>query len=259
MSTIAGLAFDRIAKEYDALWTKSAVGQFQRAQVWRRIDPLVKAGDKILDLGCGTGEDALHMIARGAQVHAIDASAEMVRHAQSRGVDAQHLAIESLSSFGLRRHAASSGEPQFGGALSNFGVLNCVRDLKSVALTLGRLIRPGGFLAICLMGGFCFWESCYFLARGDLTKASRRWRRNGASSSMGIRVTYPSLKRVRYTFGRDFKLTDWYGIGFSVPPSYVRSLSPGMLAYLAKLDRHVDGWPLLRALADHRLFLFERL
>jgi len=254
MGTIAGLAFDRIAKEYDAAWTKSTVGQLQRAQVWRRINPFVKAGDRILDLGCGTGEDALHMMAQGAEVRAIDASGEMVRIAQARGVDAQQLTIESINLLGLQ----PANHP-FTGALSNFGALNCVCDLESIALALGRLIRPGGFLAICVMGPSSVWEMTHFLRRDNLRKAFRRCRSTGAMSSMGVRVTYPSLKQARHAFRRDFKLTAWYGIGLCVPPSYVASLPDGLLGFLAKVEARIAGWPLLRALSDHRLFLFERV
>ena len=54
-------AFDRLAPRYDQLWTRSTVGHLQREAVWRHLAPLFKPGQTALDLGCGTGEDALHL------------------------------------------------------------------------------------------------------------------------------------------------------------------------------------------------------
>ncbi len=260
MGMAAGLAFDTIAKDYDARWTSSTVGRLQRAAVWRHIDPLVKPGDRILDLGCGTGEDALHLMQHcGAVVQGVDASVEMIEVAQARGVDARQLTIEAFADLPRNRRRRESGGAVFAGALSNFGALNCVRDLEKVALALGHLIRPGGYLAICVMGARCAWEIGYFLLHGDLTKAFRRWRPNGAPSSLGIRVSYHSLAHLRHAFHPWFRLTRWCGIGLCVPPSYVKPLSASALARLAKIDARVAGWPFLRAIADHRLLLFERL
>lgn len=85
---MSATAFDRLASRYDKLWTLSSIGRHQRAAVWRVLDPLIRPGDFVLDLGCGTGEDALHFLSRGAHVHALDASAEMIRIAREKGVDA---------------------------------------------------------------------------------------------------------------------------------------------------------------------------
>ena len=88
--------FDRIAAAYDALWTGTENGRAQRRIVWRAIDSLFKPGDEILDIGCGTGEDAAHLVARGVAVHAIDASLAMVARASARGVAAQVGKAEDL-------------------------------------------------------------------------------------------------------------------------------------------------------------------
>lgn len=249
MVTVAGAAFDRIAPEYDEIWTRSAVGQLQRAAVWRHLDPLLKAGDRILDLGCGTGEDALHFIERGTEVDAIDASEEMVRIARARGVNARQLAIEALSGL----------TGQFDGIVSNFGALNCVRDLERLSPALGRIIRPGGYLAICVMGACCAWETAYFLLRGHFKKAFRRWKRADVQTAMGVCVAYRSVSQICRALRGNFRLTSWYGIGICVPPSYIKTVPEKMLATLGNLDVQLSTWPLLRALSDHRLLLFERL
>jgi SAM-dependent methyltransferase len=241
-------AFDVIAERYDALWTRSAVGRLQREAVWRAAGPLFRPGETILDLGCGTGEDALHLMAAGVRVVGIDSSPAMVRIAQARGVDARALSIEALDGMA----------GAFDGAISNFGPLNCVPRLAPVAVALARLVRPGGRLALCLMGRFCLWESCHYLRRGAWRKALRRRRRGGAPASLGMLVSYPSVRQVARAFARDFRLDAWCGVGLAVPPSYI-DLPERALAICAALDRRCSSVPVLRAMADHRLLLFTRL
>ena len=240
-------AFDHIAPQYNQLWTRSAVGHLQREAVWRHIGVLFEPGETVLDLGCGTGEDALRLMEAGLRVRAIDASQGMVRIARDRGVDAEVLSIENCGLLNETFHAV----------VSNFGALNCVEDLESLREPLGRLIHPGGYMAICVIGGFCAWETAWSLLRGQPAKAFRRWRKS-VISSLGIRVFYPSRRRLEAAFRPKFTLVKWCGIGLFVPPSYVTGLSAGLLGKLDAFDRRVAHWPLLRGLCDHRLFVFVR-
>jgi ubiquinone/menaquinone biosynthesis C-methylase UbiE len=240
-------AFDQIASEYDRLWTCSAVGRLQREAVWRHIGDLFEPGQSALDLGCGTGEDALRVMRAGLRVRAIDASAQMVRIACDRGVDAEILSIENCGLL----------DETFDAVLSNFGALNCVEDLKSLREPLARVVRPGGHMAICVIGRFCAWETVWFLLHRQPSKAFRRWRKK-VLSSLGIRVFYPSKERLAAALRPTFTLVSWCGIGLCVPPSYVTGLSAGFLQKLDALDRRIADWPLLRGLADHRLFVFVR-
>ena len=99
---MSATAFDNLASQYDLLWTRTTIGHLQREAVWRGIASLFKPGQTVLDLGCGTGEDAVRLMDAGLRVHAIDASPEMVRIARGRGIDAEVLPIENCGNLERR-------------------------------------------------------------------------------------------------------------------------------------------------------------
>src|SRR5438132_3138799 len=138
--------FHQIAPQYAELWSQTSRGRAQREQVWREIDGLFRIGDRVLDLGCGTGDDALHLMSNDVKVLGVDSAPGMVEIARTRGVEAKTMAIEELSSL----------EDVFDGALSNFGALNCIADLDTLSEALARLVRPEGTLALCVMSRFCW-------------------------------------------------------------------------------------------------------
>src|ERR1700685_3880030 len=181
MTAIREADFDKLASRYDSIWSDTPVGRAQRSAVWRRIDPLFKKSDFVLDLGCGTGIDALHLQSRGVSVYGIDSSPRMVEVARRRGIETHCCPIEWLHYFDLR----------LDGAISNFGALNCLPSLASVAGSLGRMVRPGGHLALCFMSRICLWEIAFYSLHGNAGKAFRRLY-GRANSSIGASVFYPS-------------------------------------------------------------------
>lgn len=239
--------FDRIAGSYDTLWTKSNAGRAQRETVWSVIDEVFRPGVKVLDVGCGTGEDAVHLGRLGVHVSAIDASGEMVRIATARGVAATQLAIEELD----RIHAT------YDGVLSDFGALNCTANLGKLATLFARLVRPRGYVVICLLNRTCAWEMVWFGLRFRLRTAFRRVRHGGASSSLGLLVYYPSAREVRRAFEPAFDIVRNKGVGVFVPPSFV-NLPARAVHVASRMDERVGEFPMLRALGDHRLYVFRR-
>ncbi len=209
--------FDALAASYNALWTETLHGREQREAVWREIDGLFQVGDRVLDLGCGTGDDALHLAALGIEVLGIDAAPKMVEVARNRGVHAHLLPIEevgrtSRSAAGLPAglRAGPGGPAQtgrsaplpsdrFSGAISNFGALNCIADLRPVAEQLAHLVQPDGPVAICLMGRFC-WQH-----------ATKRWL--GHTRWRGMDVYYPTSRQIRAAFGPHFEFERRVPIG----------------------------------------------
>jgi ubiquinone/menaquinone biosynthesis C-methylase UbiE len=242
-------AFDRLAESYDAQWTLSPVGRLQRAAVWRNVDGLFQSGARILDLGCGTGEDALWLMRAGIEVVAIDASPEMVRAARRRGVNAQWLPFANLNELSGR----------FDGAISDFGPLNCTEFPEFLRIPLARLIRPGGHLALCVMGRYCHWETLAYLLAGRPHKAIRRWSGHATSATLGVEVYYHSVRHLQRALAPEFYLERLAGIGIAVPPSFIDWIPDGPLRCLASIDGAIEHLPLLRALSDHRLLIFTRV
>src|SRR5689334_16497041 len=107
-------AFDRHAPQYDLAF---AAGEL-RSRVWQFADTLFKAGDNILDIGCGTGEDAFHFAGRGISVTAIDLSPRMIEQLRSKSIGSITCQVADMRTF----RAAESLD----GIFSNFGALNCV-------------------------------------------------------------------------------------------------------------------------------------
>jgi len=245
---MASGCFDLLAADYDRAWTNSGAGRLQRDGVWRHMMPLFRSGNLVLDLGCGTGEDAQHLLGHGVRVLALDASSQMVQIARSRGVNAQVKAIEDIYDL----------DGTFDGIISNFGAFNCVPDIRQLRTSLVRLLRPGGYFVVCLMGRFCLAESLHFLWRCQFRKAARRWSGRTHVQTLDLRVAYPTAGQMTMALGPEFRLVRRIGIGLAVPPSYIAGLSRKSLEIRDRIDTRLGHWPFLRSLADHQLFIFVR-
>ncbi|MFN8181110.1 MAG: methyltransferase domain-containing protein [Bacteroidia bacterium] len=92
--------FDAVAQAYDQQFTRSATGRLQRERVHRFIEtmPLLKKPARVLELNCGTGEDALWLARKGHQVTATDNSAGMLDAAREkfRNADPLHGSVRFL-------------------------------------------------------------------------------------------------------------------------------------------------------------------
>ena len=258
----AAAAFDRVADSYDETFTDSAIGRAQRKQVWTRLLTAFAPGERILELNCGTGEDARFLAERGRSVVACDASSAMIEVARRRtqASDLRNLHFAQLANEDLDLMPC---EPSFDGAFSNFSGLNCLEDLRPLAMNLAELVRPGGNVLLCLWSRVCVGELLWYGLHGQFKKATRRLSGHATArvSDMTIAVTYHTVGQVRAAFEPWFELRTRQAIGLFVPPSYTERWirrHQTTLALMERLDHLCVTWPLLRDVGDHVLFEFQR-
>jgi|SRR3954454_11595720 ubiquinone/menaquinone biosynthesis C-methylase UbiE len=256
--------FDAVAERYDESFTFSRIGQIQRNAVWRELSRAFRSGDRILEIGCGTGVDACFLGERGVRVVACDSSSQMIAVAEQRIQEKRLQKVVQPIRLAAEDIAALQTSERFDGAFSNFGALNCVKDLRKLSIDLGRMLKPGAHALLCWMGPCCLWEMIWYLSQRKANKAFRRFRREGVSASVGggeFWVGYPKLRELERAFHSEFRLRMVRGIGVAVPPSYMESWAHSharMLQLCAKADVVMGRVPAIRVLGDHVLLEFER-
>ncbi len=260
----AASAFDSIADIYDSLFTDSIVGRSQRAVVWEKAVSVFPSRSRILELNCGTGEDALFLARNGFTITACDASPRMIETARTRKErEAPEAQIEFAVLCSEDLDDLKSTE-LFDAVLSNFSGLNCVADLSIVAKDLAHRLHKGAPLLLCFSTRFCVWETLHYLSLAKFLKAFRRcgghtYARMGNHT---IPVFYPTLASIRRSFGPQFRLRAVSGIGIVVPPSYMEAWARNNLSLFRlceKLDRVLNRVPGIRILGDHMLVHLERV
>lgn len=261
----AAAAFDAVAPVFDERFGPWLSVAAQRRAVRSALAETFPAGSRLIEIGGGTGDDALWLVERGREVLLTDVSPAMVRIAAAkladrRGGRAEVVAAEALERFAARRSA--EGWPPFDGAFSNFAALNCAADLRPVARGLARLVRPGAPVMMVLFGTCSPGEMIVEGLRGRFGNMVRRRAWGDVPARLGGRTF-----TVRYHRSRDIvrAMAPWFvlkrrrGIGLLVPPSAAEpwmSRHPRLLAWLEKIDRPLAG-PLAR-FGDHVLYRFER-
>jgi SAM-dependent methyltransferase len=252
-------AFDAVAPEYDGALGNNMLIQRMRERVIGKIVATFPRGARLLDLGCGTGIDAVDLAARGYEIVAIDSSGGMVERTWARILDARLEDRAHAMQLGI--HELEGLRGAFDGVYSNLGPLNCVSDLRAAAHGMARLLKPRGKIIASVIGKYCPWELAFYALRFDIQRARIRLTNDRVPvplQSETVWTRYYSPREFYRAFANEFELIELQALNVFMPPPYLAHACErhkNFFAPLEFLDDQLSGAPLVRNFGDH--FLIE--
>ena len=245
----ASEAFSKQSAVFDKLYGADTMIQYKRKTVRDHILQIAKPGGSMLELNCGTGEDAIFFAQHGFKVHATDASEGMLsvlqKKLESRGLN--EISIEQCS---FTRLEELKNQGPFDAVCSNFGGLNCTGELEKVLSGLKTLVKPGGTVTLVIISKFCLWETL-LLFKGKFRTAFRRFfssngRKAHIEGSYFKCWYYPPSFVIKH-MKPHFDLINLEGLCTVVPPSYIENFAekrPGLFHYLRSKEESLKNkWP----------------
>ncbi len=253
------VAYDEIASRYDRVPVENRINGYMRRLSLARILETFPPRSRLLEVGCGTGDEALALAERGAAVVALDASFEMVRAARRKAMERNledRITFFRAEAKDLERLAGSLRGP-FDGGYASFS-LAYEPDLAPVAQGLHGLLRPGATFLASVPSRLCLVEFALALGTAHLGFAGRR-----LQPEHGHRVGTHLVPIRTYTprafaeaMGPRFFMRRVEALPAVVPPPYMNRVYArlnGFADVLERVDATLRARAPFRSLGDHFL------
>lgn len=245
--------FDIASLSYDSVFTNTSIGQAQRKQVYKQLDKVVKKDKKlhILELNCGTGEDANYLHKLGHTIFATDISEGMIKQAKKKytKINFNQLDISKIKNEKLPQKLDL--------IFSNFGGFNCLskKELAVFFTSISKKIVENGKIILIIMPKNTLWERIYFSFKRDFKKAFRRNTSNAIKANVegvAVKTWYFNPDEI-LEMATNFSVKKIKPIGLFVPPSYLQNSILGsntVITFLNVLDG-IFQFSFLAKYADH--------
>jgi ubiquinone/menaquinone biosynthesis C-methylase UbiE len=255
--------FDKAAQNYDTTFTNSVIGKLQRNLVYQQLDEFLieSRAKKILEINCGTGEDAIWLAQQHFEVTATDISEKMIAIAKSKS----NLENVNFKQADITTIDIDFENQNFDFLFSNFGGLNCLStiELASFFKNASELLYEKGQMVLVIMPKNTLWEQSYFLLKLDFKNAFRRKKEVAIANVDGEKVTtyYYNPKDIVNLANGFFEIKQYKPIGFFVPPSYLEPFfknKPKLISFLNRLEHSIKNQSWLSKYADHYLIVLQK-
>jgi len=259
--------YDQTAGSYDHVEGRNAISERVRRTTMGAALSTFRKGDRILELGCGTGRDAVEMALNGIHVIATDLSAAMVSATQAR---AERHGVTHLVTVKTAPAAMAAQEDgPYDGVYSNGAVLNLEPNLADVAAGLLKTLRPSGTAILTAANRVSLFELAVYPLVLRPRKAFRKLgttvpipiSREGRGKTYVVPTRFLTPREFMNLFDGGFDLVSLRALQAITPPWNFVDLAVRFHAAVSPLERIEDRLAegrLLRSLGAIYLAILRR-
>jgi len=260
----AAEAFSKQSKVFDRLYNNDAIIQYKRQRVREHILKYALAGNSMLELNCGSGEDAIFFAMQGFEVHATDISDGMLNVLKEKIIGDLYEDRISIEQCSFTELESLQNTGPFNYVYSNFGGLNCTSQLEKVLSSLDEIVKPGGVLTLVIISKFCLWETL-LLFKGKFKTAFRRFLsdkgRKAHVEGSYFKCWYYSSSSIKKHLQSKFEFLSLEGLCSIVPSSYIKDFAekyPKSFQFLVQKENKLKArWPWNR-IGDYFIISFRK-
>ncbi len=259
-------AFNSAADDYDYTISHNFINTWIRKRSIRELLDVATREDVLLEIGCGTGAEAVEICKHVKGIVATDVSERMLE-IFSKKVHARRLSGKisvtraRASEIGKVRRLLPKGSVRI--AYSFNGALNCEPQIHEVPIELASIIQPNGYFLCSVRNTLCVSEMIAHAVSLQFDKLDPRKKQPLMVSVGGLNIPayYYSPWTFQGLFQQYFRLEKTIGLPSILPPAYLNEYYLKLrraTSVLERIDQAISRFTPFNKFGDQTLFVFRR-
>jgi SAM-dependent methyltransferase len=260
-------AFDSAAEEYDFTISNNYINTWIRERTIHELLRLTRPEDILVEIGCGTGAEAIVIARKVSQIVATDISSQMINllrtKIRAKGLERKIIPIMASAAEILSINRVLDGrKPRI--VYSFNGALNCEPRLARFVDGLHSILADDGYFVCTIRNSICLSEAISHAAVLQFDRMAPRKSQPIMVSVGGLDIpsVYYSPSAFTQLFSGKFKLEKLIGIPSIMPPAYLSDYVvkfKRLSGLLEKFESTLSGHFPLNRLGDQTLYVFKKV
>lgn len=258
-------AFDSASEEYDFTIGRNYINTWIRKRSIKELLGCTRREDTLLEVGCGTGAEAVEISSSVSKIIATDISERMIdilrKKIQARKLSGRIVPLR-VKAADISKVSELVEDGKVDAAYSFNGALNCEPYLTKFVEELSSILVPGGFFVCSVRNSLSLGEALSHAAVFQFGKMAPRKKQPVMVSVGGMDIPafyYPPMAFSEY-FAKKFNLKKLIGLPAFLPPAYLSNYCvkfKGLTSVLEKFEWALGQYSPFNRLGDQSLFVFQ--